>query len=142
MQRGVVLTGVLLVSAAYLSGSSKNQEFSDFTTPLPLKPGDALVLGIVGGWERWDAPQRGVRKTALQLREMKLPGVYVETVENHKLNLAEQLVEQAYPHDPKHTARLILYGHSFGGMSAVKLSRQLEARGIPEIGRASCRERV
>src|ERR1051325_1069974 len=127
MQRGVVLTGVLLVSATYLSGSSKNQEFSDFTTPLPLQPGNTLILGIVGGWERWDAPQRGVRKTALELRSLKLPGCYVETVENHKLNLARELVARAFPGDARRSARIILYGHSFGGMSAVRFARDLNA---------------
>ncbi len=102
MHRGLVIAGVLtgvLISAIPARASSKNQEFSDFTTPLPLTPGDTLILGIVGGWERWDAPQRGVRKTALELRDLRMPRVYVETVENHKLELARQLVDRAWPGD-------------------------------------------
>jgi len=99
MYRGALLS---LTLAVVLHASSTNQEFSDFTTPLPLKSGDTLILGIVGGWERWDAPQRGVRKTALELRAMNLPGVYVETVENHKLDLAEQLVDRAFPSPGTH----------------------------------------
>jgi hypothetical protein len=39
-------------------------------------------------------------------------GVYVETVENHKLDLAAQLVERAFPEDAPRTARVIIYGHS------------------------------
>jgi len=128
MYRGAFLS---LTLAVVLQASSTNQEFSDFTTPLPLKPGDTLILGIVGGWERWDAPQRGVRKTALELRAMNLPGVYVETVENHKLNLAEQLIDRAFTSPA--TARVILYGHSFGGMSAVRFARELNAKGIPVL---------
>lgn len=124
---------VPVLFAAWLRASSQNQEFSDFTTPLPLKSGDTLILGMVGGWERWDAPQRGVRKTALDLRAMKLPGVYVETVENHKLDLAEQLVEKAFPQDPVRTARVIVYGHSLGGMAAVYFARELDARRIPVL---------
>ena len=41
-----------------LQADSRNQVFADFTTPLPLKPQQTLVLGIVGGWERWDNPER------------------------------------------------------------------------------------
>jgi pimeloyl-ACP methyl ester carboxylesterase len=128
MLRAVV---ILLCFARFLPASSVNQEFSDFTTPLPLKNGDTLILGIVGGWERWDAPQRGVRKTALQLRDMKLPGVWVETVENHKLNLAEELVEKAFPEEAPRNARVIVYGHSLGGMAAIRFARTLNAKHIP-----------
>jgi pimeloyl-ACP methyl ester carboxylesterase len=64
---------------------------------------------------------------------MKLPGAYVETVENHKLELAAQLIDRAFPGDAARDARIILYGHSFGGMSAVRFARQLEAKGIPVL---------
>jgi len=130
MHRGVLLISILLGFACRAPASSVNQEFSDFTTPLPLKPGDTLILGIVGGWERWDAPQRGVRKTALQLRDMKLPGVYVETVENHKLDLATELVARAFPQDASHTPRVIIYGHSLGGPAAVRLAQELDGKGV------------
>jgi hypothetical protein len=130
MLRGWLLAFVWTITCF---ASSTNQEFSDFTTPLPLKSGDTLVLGIVGGWERWDAPQRGVRKTALELRAMKLPGVYVETVENHKLNLASELIARAFPGDAARHARVILYGQSFGGWATVRFARELEAKGIPVL---------
>jgi pimeloyl-ACP methyl ester carboxylesterase len=133
MFRGWLLIGILALCAPSCRASSTHQEFSDFTTPLPLKTGDTLVLGIVGGWERWDAPQRGVRKTALELRAMNLPGVYVETVENHSLNLAAELIARAFPGDSVRSARVILYGHSFGGMSAVRFARDLEAKRIPVL---------
>ena len=133
MRRGVLLIIVLAVFTASSPASSVSQEFSDFTTPLPLKTGDTLILGIVGGWERWDAPQRGVRKTALQIRALNLPGVHVETVENHKLYLAAQLVERAFPRDVAPTPRVIVYGHSFGGMAAVRLARELNVKGIPVL---------
>ncbi len=84
-----------LILAVGLLADSKHQSFSDFTTPLPMRAGDILVLGIVGGWERWDA-HRAVRRTALELRSLRLPGVWVETVENHRLELAQELIERAF----------------------------------------------
>jgi pimeloyl-ACP methyl ester carboxylesterase len=133
MYRGWLLLSILALCAPSCTASSTNQEFSDFTTPLPLTTGDTLILGIVGGWERWDAPQRGVRKTALELRAMQLPGVYIETVENHKLDLAAELIARAFPGDAARRARIILYGHSFGGMSAVRFAGDLETKGIPVL---------
>lgn len=117
---------------------SRKQEFSDFTTPLPVARGERLVLGIVGGWERWDNPVRAVRRTAIAIKRRRLPGVHVETVENHSLELAEQLVRRAFDFnrngklepDEAADAAVILYGQSLGGRAAVRLSRRLNEWGV------------
>jgi pimeloyl-ACP methyl ester carboxylesterase len=127
---------LLLISSAF--ADSRNQVFSDFTTPLPLHPGEILVLGIVGGWERWDAPHRAIRRAALELRSMRLPGTWVETVENHKLELARELVKQAFDVDKsgrldpaeRATAQIIVYGQSLGGSATLRLCRWLNEQGI------------
>ena len=75
------------------------QKFSDFTTPIPIPEGDTLVIGFLGGWEKWDEPKRGVRKFALRLRAKNLPGVHIETVENHRREIALELVEKAFDRD-------------------------------------------
>jgi len=110
-------------------GDSRKQAFSDFVAPLPLPPGETLVIGIVGGWERWDNPIRITRRVALQLRDRNLPGVWVETVENHKLDLAEELVRKAFPEPSQ--ARLVIFGQSLGARGAVRLCRTLSGRGVP-----------
>jgi hypothetical protein len=128
----------VLLLASNLFADSKNQVFSDFTIPLPIKPGDTLVLGIVGGWERWDAPQRCIRRVALSMRQMQLPGVWIETVENHKLFLAEELVQKAFDFDrsgkleagEKASARVIVYGQSLGGSATLRFCRWLNDIGI------------
>src|SRR3954468_4371627 len=78
-----------LLLASNSQADSRNQAFSDFTTPLPLKPQQTLVLGIVGGWERWDNPDRITTRIARMIRDLEVPGVFVETVENHKIDLAD-----------------------------------------------------
>lgn len=120
------ILAVLIAVTAF--ADSKNQVFADFTTPLPLPAGDTLILGIVGGWERWDAPQRIVRRVSLKIREKKLPGVHVETVENHKPELAEELITKAFPDRTK--AQLILYGNSLGGSAVIRLARRLDELGF------------
>lgn len=131
---------MFLTAALPLVADSKNQVFSDFSTPLPLKQGDVLVLGIVGGWERWDA-ERIVRRAALRVREEGLPGVYAETVENHKIDLAWELLERALDWNKdgeldaqeRAGARLIIYGQSLGGSATMRFARELKERQIPVL---------
>lgn len=120
-----------LLLAGTLLADSKNQEFSDFRAPLPLQPGDTLVVGIVGGWERWDHPDKIIGRIAAGIREKKMPGVFLETVENHKLHLAEELIVRAFPVPSQ--ARIVLYGQSLGASAAVRLTRRLHKLGYPVL---------
>ena len=117
------------------------QKFSDFTTPTPIPEGDTLVIGFLGGWEKWDEPKRGVRKFALRLRAKNLPGVHIETVENHRREIALELVEKAFDRNADGTlseaeaasARLIIFGQSFGGAAVNKLCKELKPLGVPVL---------
>ena len=114
------------------------QVFSDLTTPLPLKPGGTLVIGIVGGWEPWDKPYRLVRRICLSLRAEAAPGIYIETVENHRVELARELILKAFDFDEdgrlseaeRAQARIVIYGHSLGGSATVELCRWLSEQGM------------
>ena len=122
-------------------GIAHGQRYQDFTTPTPLKEGDVLIVGFMGGRESWDNGRRGVRKLALKLRAMNLPGVHVETVENKKRRLALELIRNAFDRDrdgrlderERPAARLVVYGQSFGGAAVVKLARQLKELGVPVL---------
>ena len=130
--------GIFLHCAAIIA-TCHGQTFSDFTAPLPLAPGNTLVIGFLGGWERWDDPDRGVRKLAVELRGMR--GVYAETMSNHRQSLALALIQAAFDWnhngrldpDERAGARVILYGQSLGGSAAVRLARKLEALGLPVL---------
>jgi hypothetical protein len=126
--------------ALFSVAQGRNQVFSDFTTPLPLTAGNTLVIGFLGGWERWDDGHRGVRKLALKLRA-EVPGMCAETVSNHRQGLALALIRAALDRnhdgrlDPEERsrARIILYGQSMGGAAVVKVARRLHALGIPVL---------
>jgi hypothetical protein len=115
------------------------QRYQDFITPTPLAEGATLVIGFLGGRDSWDNQHRGVRKLALKLRAMHLRGVHVETVENTKRPMALALVRNAFDRDrngqldehERASARVIVYGQSFGGAAVVKFARQLDAMGVP-----------
>lgn len=121
----------MLLFAILLAAQPYVQTYDSFTTPTPLPRGHALVIGIVGGWERWDQDNRGVPRLASKLRMAGHPRLHVETVENHRLDLALQLIEAAFPE--QRDARLVLYGQSLGGRAVATLARQLHERGIPVL---------
>lgn len=132
--------GLFGLVALLAAAPCRSQNFSDFTTPLPLAPGNTLVLGFLGGWERWNDGHRGVRKLALQLRG-EAGGVYAETIGNHRQDLALKLIRAAFDRnrngrldaEERAGARIILYGQSMGGAAVVKVARRLRALGIPVL---------
>jgi pimeloyl-ACP methyl ester carboxylesterase len=133
------LTAALLLCSTYLAADSREQQFSDFTTPLPVAAGETVVLGVVGGWERWDNPVRAIRRTAVLVKRQRLAGVHVETVEHRRLELAETLLRRAFDfnadgrltRDEAVRARVVIYGQSLGGRAALWLCRTLEGWGVP-----------
>ena len=128
-----------LLCAAALALPLSAQRMKDFTAPTPLPPGSTLVIGFLGGVEQWNVDKHRVRKLALDLRDKNLPGVYVETVENHHRARAIALIKHALDQngdgrlDPaeRDSVRIILYGHSMGGAAVVKAARELEKIGVP-----------
>jgi len=107
--------------------------------PEPLPPRHLVIIGLLGAWERADDPRRGVRKLALALRAQAEEGVYLETASNHDRRAVRRALVRALDTNGDHRlsakeaarANLVLYGQSFGGAAAVKLSRDLARLGVP-----------
>jgi hypothetical protein len=146
MSKAIQLTSHLIgasVLCLVLSSCSviQGQRYQDFTVPTPLSDGDLLIIGFMGGRESWDNDKRGVRKLALKLRAMNIAGVHVETVENRKRRLAIELIRKAFDYNrdgqldarERASARLVIYGQSFGGAAVVKLARQLKKIEVPVL---------
>lgn len=119
--------------------SLQAQKVTDFNLPRPLPDNAILVLGFLGGWEKWDDPERGVRKLALELRTMGIPNLYAETVSNHRRSIARRLILEAADRngnnkldaDESHRLRVILYGQSMGGGAVVRLAHELNKLKVP-----------
>jgi pimeloyl-ACP methyl ester carboxylesterase len=145
MKRGIrflfclVIGGLGLIAAG--CGLLASQRYGDFSVATPLPADHILILGIVGGIERWNDDSRGVPKLAAKLRGMRLPSVCVETVENHRVELAVTLIQRAFDRNgngllersERESARLILFGHSMGGAAVVALAAELKQLGLPVL---------
>jgi hypothetical protein len=92
---------------------------------------NTLIIGVLGGWQHPDEPNRGVRKLALQLRGRNIPEVSVETFANHNLAPAMAMIRTWWSHSKHETATLVIYGQSFGGAAVMKLAHELHTLGIP-----------
>ena len=119
--------------------ASNAQRASQIITPTPLPPGSTLVVGFLGGYDRWNDHHRSVRQLILKLRER--PGVYAESISNHRRSLALRLICEALDTDQngkldaqeKASARVILFGQSWGGAAAIATARDLQGLGIPVL---------
>jgi hypothetical protein len=114
---------------------------NDFQMPRPVPPGSVIVVGFLGGFEHWDDPQRGVRRVALDIRDRKLHGVYIETAGNHNAHAALMLLRRALDTNgdgridraEAASARVILYGQSWGGSAVLAAARKLREWNVPVL---------
>lgn len=101
----------------------------------------ALVIGFVGGYISHDNPVHSEVQLAARLRKEFPTGVDVETYESYRGNKARQKILKLLDtnHDgtltaeEKRSARIIIYGHSWGGAEAIYVARALEKDGIPVL---------
>jgi hypothetical protein len=101
----------------------------------------AIVIGFVGGVIRHDDLVHSEVQLAARLRKESSSGVEVETYENYRwenarkkiLSLLDTNHSGTLTPDEKHNARIILYGHSWGGSAAITLARELGKDGIPVL---------
>jgi pimeloyl-ACP methyl ester carboxylesterase len=128
-----------LLAIAVYSSVSLAQRFSQLATPTPLPPGTTLVIGFLGGYDRWNDEHRSVRRLVLRLRQRS--GVYAESISNHHRGLAVRLIRNALDSNHNHrldseeiaNSRVILFGQSWGGAATLDTARELEKLGVPVL---------
>jgi hypothetical protein len=100
-----------------------------------------IVVGFVGGWVHdYNLVQSEVQ-LAMKLRTEYPSGLYAQIFENHKPRQAYRQIMRLLDTDrdgslsprERERARIILYGHSFGGSEAVTLARRLQKENIPVL---------
>jgi hypothetical protein len=135
------IRGYLFVLAAVLNpsrmlSSACPAPANDAATSPP-----AIVIGFVGWIIAHDDPVHSEVQLAARLRKEYPTGVYVETFESYRGERAHRKIlalldtnhDGALTAEEKRNARIIIYGHSWGGAESVILARKLEKDGIPVL---------
>jgi hypothetical protein len=94
----------------------------------------AIVIGFVGGVIAHDNPVHSEVQLAARLRKEYPAGVEVETFESDRETRARQNILRlldanqsgTLTMEVKQKARIIIYGHSWGGSESITLARALE----------------
>ena len=100
-----------------------------------------IIIGFLGGYVSGNSPIRSEVKMAARLRADYPGSIRVETFANRDMSGAyDQILKfisanhQGKPTDEeKHQARVIVFGHSWGGTATVELARRLQKVGIPVL---------
>lgn len=115
------------------------QKMSDLQTPVPVAPGETVVVGFLGAVENYNDAKRNVRQLALRLNHRL--GMHAETFANRNRRTARRFIERALDQNrdgrlddaERGRARIVIYGQSLGGAATVRLARDLAKRRIPVL---------
>jgi pimeloyl-ACP methyl ester carboxylesterase len=91
-----------------------------------------IIVGFVGGFVRHDDTKHAEVKFAAHLRERYRSAIDVEVFGNHSGGVALEHVLRVIGPDRAH-ARIIIFGHSWGGTETVTLARELAQKNIPVL---------
>jgi hypothetical protein len=107
----------------------------------PAAVSPAIVIGFVGGFVKHDNAVHAEVQLAARLHKQYPAGVDVETFESYHgaqalrkiLRLLNVNHDASLTAEEKKNARIIIYGHSWGGSESLLLARALEREGIPVL---------
>jgi len=139
LMRTLVFVFSCLIAGVAVCGQSAMARPPAATAPSAISP--VIVIGFVGGYVSHDNMIHSEVQVAARLRAAYPVGVRAEAFENHKgskayaevLSLLDANHDGKLSDDEKKNARIILYGHSWGGSQAVTLARQLQKIDIPVL---------
>jgi pimeloyl-ACP methyl ester carboxylesterase len=130
--------GLVFWSIALLGWTEPGVTKSEPVVSVSSNP-PVIVIGFVGGFVKHDDPMHEEVQLAKRLRESYPSAAYAQVFENHHREQAHEeilrLLDTNRDHtlsaDERENARIVIFGHSWGGSETLALARQLDQEGIP-----------
>lgn len=132
----IILASFVFAVPARASIARRGSAASDISVQMP-----AIVIGFVGGYVNSENSVHSEVELAQRLRRRYPVGVDVEVFENRHVRQARRrilMLLTAANHgvltsEEKRSARIVLFGHSWGGAAVIHLARALQRDGIPVL---------
>jgi len=129
-----------MLSVAFLVANSISPASGAENTPRVLVP-RVIVIGFVGGFVRRNDRVHQEVQVAAHLRKQYPARMQVKMFENRQgrrgfpevLELLDADRDGELSDREKHTARIVIYGHSWGASEGITLARRLGEDGIPVL---------
>ncbi len=130
---------LFFVFAILTPGQTVSAHPAPANDPSAISP--VILIGFVGGFIAHDNLVHSEVQLAARLRNEYPTGVDVETFESYRGERALRRILKLLDTDQngtltakeKHDARIIIYGHSWGGSESIALARALQKDGIPVL---------
>ena len=145
--RAVITECLAVVLCTFVVAQSGNAAHGGYKTSpgssALLSPSHAMspvvVVGFLGGFVPHDEPHHPEVQMMQGLRQEYPERVYFGLFENSKVDEAYHMILQrlgasetgTLSDEEKRSARILLFGHSWGASAVVMLARKLERKGIP-----------
>ncbi|MGA2430024.1 MAG: hypothetical protein ABSH13_16105 [Candidatus Acidiferrum sp.] len=147
--RGAALALLCLVPVMCFGADGPTSKSNDASPASPAAESAAarassapvIVFGFLGGYVHHDDSVHSTVQVAHSLRKDYASAVHIETFENRRVGDAHGLIMYllgagrtgSLTDEQKRSARIILYGHSWGASAAVALAQTLQKDGIPVV---------
>jgi hypothetical protein len=134
----LIAFSIPLAAVAVLATASAHAQAPP--TPTLAAP-TLIVVGFVGGFVHSNDERHPEVQIARQLSGDKIAGLHAATYENrHRGKAFEQILhwldtdgDGRLSVAEKRNARIVLFGHSWGGSAVIKVARDLSRQGIPVV---------
>jgi pimeloyl-ACP methyl ester carboxylesterase len=136
--RASIATLTIVVAAIPALSRAEDAAPRPAATPATVAAPSNIVIGFVGGFVAHDNPHHGPVQLAQRIQRTVPKDTYVRVFENRRrkqaydaiLRLLDTDHDGSLSAEEKAHARIILFGHSWGGAAAVLLARELRREGV------------
>ena len=133
----MLVAGAILMSAATARSAEGGADPKAAAAGTPT----TIVVGFVGGFVHHDDARHAEVQLVRKLRAAHKDYAHVEIFENRQLKKAHRNIlkwldsnhDGKLSDDEKQNARIIVFGHSWGGSATLALARELERDKIPVL---------